>query len=117
MIKQHGFSLKLLVFLISIFIILFVYGFKILPIFITQYQVSNAITFIKGKAGDSEATSASLTKDFFDRMIFEKVSEVKPEDVVIELSGNVAKVQVNYTHCAELSENSRFCVDYSHSDN
>jgi hypothetical protein len=50
-------------------------------------------------------------------MIFEKVSEVKPEDVVIELSGNVAKVQVNYTHCAELSENSRFCVDYSHSDN
>jgi hypothetical protein len=111
--RQHGLTMFGFFFVAAVLVAIAVLGMKLVPAYVEFLSVKK---ILESMGKDDELTSKSnpaIRTDFLMRATTGYVERVKPEDLIIDRSGVVPLILVDYEYRSPLVANVSLVVDFS----
>lgn len=111
--RQHGITMLGFMFVAAVLVVIAVLGMKLVPAYVEFLSVKKILESM-GKDDDlASKSNPAIRTDFLMRASTGYVEIVKPEDLIIDRSGVVPLISVDYEYRAPLVANVSLVVDFS----
>ena len=112
--NQGGASALVILIMILFFGGLLTLGIKLGPAYLDDKTISEAVASIDGTEGLSNMGAAQIRSLINKRLIVNNVRSLKPEDITVEKSGDVALITVQYEVRNNLFRNVDTIINFKH---
>jgi hypothetical protein len=111
--KQRGITMVGVLFVAAVLLIVAMLALKLVPAYVDYFTVQKILSAMGGDSSTGSKSNAELRDDFARRAKIDNIKVVTPEDLVIDRSGGVPVISVDYEFQAPLVANVRLVVDFS----